>query len=76
MSTWYRQVFPFIGMVGASQTTQYAQAAPVPAANVLSGMRQTLSQNTVTQASNKITRPPFVQTSSVSRRDLIKEFHQ
>lgn len=69
-STWYRQDFPFIGMVGASQTTQYAQAAPVLAANVLSDIRQTLSQFTVTQASNKITRHPFVQTSSVSRRDL------
>jgi RHS repeat-associated protein len=69
-TTWYRQDFPFIGMVGASQTTQYAQTAPVPAANVLSDMRQTLSQYTVTQASNKITRHPFVQTSSVSRRDL------
>ncbi|MEX0139514.1 VCBS repeat-containing protein [Massilia sp. LMS1-1-1.1] len=69
-TTWYRQDFPFIGMVGASQTTRYAQVAPVPSANVLSDMRQTLSQYTVTQASNKITRHPFVQTSSVSRRDL------
>ncbi len=69
-TTWYRQDFPYNGMISASQITQYAQAAPVPPANVLSDMRQTLSQYTVTQPNNKITRHPYVQTSNVSRRDL------
>ncbi|WP_198043672.1 RHS repeat-associated core domain-containing protein [Janthinobacterium sp. 1_2014MBL_MicDiv] len=69
-TTWYRQDFPYNGMISASQTTQYAQVAPVAPANILSDMRQTLSQYTVTQPNNKITRHPYVQTSNVLRRDL------
>lgn len=69
-TSWYRQDFPFIGMVSATQTTLYRQAAPVPAGNLLNETINTPDALRISQANGRINWFPYFSASQQARRDL------
>jgi len=69
-TSWYRQDFPFNGMLSASQTTRYRQAAPVSADNLLSETVNAVKVKQINLASGRYTYFPYVFSTSVARRDL------
>jgi RHS repeat-associated protein len=67
---WYRQDFPFIGMVSAVQTTRDRQTAPVPVSSLLNETINTPDALRITQTNGRVTWFPYVSASQLARRDL------
>ncbi|SFX46676.1 RHS repeat-associated core domain-containing protein [Janthinobacterium lividum] len=69
-TSWYRQDFPFIGMVSAVQTTPDRQTAPVPTSKLLNETINTPDALQIPQANGRVTWFPYFSASQLARHDL------
>lgn len=69
-TTWFRQDFPYIGMVSASLINRYAETMPVSGNALLSKTNNTLAHSDIGQPNGRVTRFAYVQSATVTLQDL------